>query len=458
MPKDPEPTPRPHWLGDEVTPLVETTKGEVLLGIRADGSLFHYGRDGRVARALTFTDPMNLGNAWMAMTDGDGTVRYMSDQWDGRVCGYEKRDLPPYGDVHIAQTHATAIGIIAFGGGSMMVRREIQKRYPWHHLFADYSAAQPRLGADATAACFLRLQDDRRHALPTVFCANLLFGSGLLRDTAENSPRLEQAAQAARDMAARSRRLGKELWIDRLLLSLFEGQTDTTLGTASYEYGMAMRRLRAAVVAATGQPQAPVCIVSQSAGGRADGTSPVILAEAQLDIDHWSLGAVVATPKYHLPLEDGTHSTLTAKAACEVSEMEALAADAVLNARQWYCPRMTHARYDGTRITAHFMANNDQHLVLDDPGQHGFALEGDTGGAQILAVAAEGLAVQLTLDREPTGPFRLCYAFGQTGDRGDGLPANRGCLRDNWSRPALHDPAVTLYRRALSTRVDVLKG
>lgn len=448
----------PVWVGDEILPLVEGADGQPLVGLSPDGALFHYGPGGHVAEAHRFTDPFNHGNAWMAIEDRHGTVRYMSDQWNGRVCGFEKRRLPPYGDIHIAQTPSPAIGMLAFGGGSMMVRRGIENAYPFHHLFADYGGSDARIGADPGAQVFLARQDARRRALPTVLTANLLFGSGLFRDTFEGSPRLAALAQAVRRMTDQARALNKELWIDRVLLSLFEGKEDCSTGSASYEYGMAMRRIREIVAEGTGQPQAPVIVVSQSGGTRAHGNSNVILAEAQLDIDHWALGAVVASPKYHLALEPGSRSTLTPAAALWLSEIEAIAADTVLNGGQWYCPRLTHARIEGRVITGHVMATTGAQLVLDDPAAHGFSLLGNAGEARIIGVEIEGLTVRLTLSAHPAGDVRLAYAFGASGDQGDDRPANRGSLRDDWGCPSLHDPSITLRRHALSSAVPVVRG
>ncbi len=453
-----EPAPGPIWIGDEIVPLVEDGAGLPLVGLRTDGSLFHYDRGARLPDEHRFAEPFARGNAWMAIEDRHGTVRYMSDQWAGRTCGFEKRRILPLGDVHVAQTPSPAIGMVAFGGGSMMIRRDIANDFPFHHLFADYAGADPRIGADPGAQFFLRGQDAGRRALPTVLTANVLFGSGLYRDTFEGSPRLASLREAVRRMAAQARAIDKELWVDRVLLSLFEGKEGATLGSASYEYGMAMRRIRDIVAGETGQPQAPVIVVSQSGGGRDRGDSPVILAEAQLDIDHWSLGAVVATPKYHLALQPGTRSSLTPAAALYVSEIEAIAADAVLNAGQWYCPRLTHALLDGRVITGHFMANNDERLVLEDPAAHGFSLGGDPGNARIAGVAVDGLTVRVELTAPPAGVVELRYAFGATDDRGDGLPANRGSLRDGWGRQALHDPAVTLRRHALSSAAVAVRG
>lgn len=399
-----------------------------------------------------FVDPMNKGNAWMAIQDQHGVTRYMSDQWKGRVCGFESRELPPLGTIHIAQTHSPAMGMLAFGGGSMMVKRGGPNAYPYHHLVEDYSPAHADIGADPAAQHYLRLREANGDGLPTVLTANILFGSGVIRDVFNNSPRLAELRKAVQDMHKQAQAIDKDLWIDRIVLSLFEGRININPTEVLDHYGNAMRSIRKTVMETTGQGSAPAFVVSQSAGGPGGTKAASILAEARLDIDLWSLGAVVATPKYHLPIEPDTYSTLTQHSARYVSEMEALAVEAVLNGHQWFCPRLTDAKIDASNvITAHFMANNGQTLEFDDPQRHGLLVQVKGQTLPIKAIRIDGRNIRIALTQKPPeGQIQLSYAFGN-GDKNDGT------LRDKWHQQAAFDPTVTLRRYALSSSVAVTR-
>ncbi|PWG67412.1 hypothetical protein DEM28_28680, partial [Enterobacter mori] len=75
----------------------------------------------------------------------------------------------------------------------------------------------------------------------------------------------------------------------------------------------------------------------------------------------------------------------------------------------------------------------------DGKSHFGFIVSGNSN------VVISDLVVTFPADQPP---LRLNYAFGQTGDQGDGFAANRGSVTDSWAQPSAH--GGTLHRYALS--------
>ncbi|MDB6455225.1 hypothetical protein [Falsirhodobacter sp. 20TX0035] len=89
--------------------------------------------------------------------------------------------------------------------------------------------------------------------------------------------------------------------------------------------------------------------------------------------------------------------------------------------------------------------------------KHGFAVAGVTNGATIESVAVSGTNVLITMTAEPLGDLTVRYAWGQTGDRGDGFTANRGSLTDQWSQASRLVSGATHYRYARSGRAPIVR-
>lgn len=405
------------------------------------------------ARA-TAVDARTVGNQWMVSREGDVT-RYMSDQWRGRVFGYEMRESDLCGDVHFAQSSPYVLGVLGVGGGNASVNRGVENRYGWHHLSQDYTAAEVAIGPAALSQAILA-QVDAKYLALELFCdRGVLWGSGLRADLNPGRSRPEEVAEAVRDMQAWAEHIGKSFLVDCISLSLMEAET-ARWPSILYEYGVSVRRLRDTVMKLTGQTIPPQFIISQHAGTRSDGASNSALAEAGAMIDLWGLDVTIATPKYHLPIEAGSASRLTPASARYVSEMEAHAHLTRRAGKQWFCPLMTLARLEGNLITASFTLGDAASLVLEDAQQHGFTLSGPGArGLNITGVKVRARMVQITLNHAPKDQIQLCYAWGQTRDGAKDLPANRGSLRDDWSAASNFDPGVTLHRYALSQRVSV---
>ena len=439
--------------GDYIVALVDDLAGNIVVGIDVrDGSLWPAGAGGSGGSTVEFVDPDNQGDAWNSIqtTDDHGEViRYLSRQWR-ETWGYEKR-----GDITLAQSPNPAIGIVAFGGGSSAVARPIPDGFPFHVV--DQTLVHPEDGqaASAAAAAWLEGEYSARRGLPTVVALTQVVGSTVEADAlAGSAPREALRAKVAAARTALAA-WGKDLFVDRIGLALLEGAPATGQATADLHYAAVANSIRAEIAEAAGQVPMPVVVVSQSAGTRTDGTSAVILAEGNLDWAHWSLGLIVATPKYPFPLQAGSPAALTPEAAMQVSELEALAVTERLAARDWYGPTIgAQASLSGAVITVPFTAMSA--LVIRDPANHGFAVDGVANGATIASVAVSGTNARITMSAVPTGTLTVRYAFGRIGDQGDGYPANRGSLTDSWSQPSRMVSGATLYRYARSGRAPVL--
>lgn len=397
---------------------------------------------------LEFVDPDNQGNAWMAIRSEDGAIRYMSDQWGGRIFGFEKRD-----GITLAQSPNPAIAIVAFGGGSIGVSRPLKEEYRYHIVDENLKPPGDGRAAMAQAAAFLAREDTHHLALYTVVPITVPVSSTVEQDALPGAEGRKQIVEKLTKAKIALKAWEKELFADRISLSLLEGAPQTTERAADFHYAAVARELREDVARATGQTPYPIVIVSQSAGTLSDGTSEVILAEGRLDWHHWGLGFVVATPRY--PFRHGANmpATLMPASAMMISELESLAASERLAGRNWYCPSLEQAIIEGDLLRARFTTMSD--LVIRNPQEHGFAVDGIRNGAKITEVEAQKSHVHIRFDKAPQGELVLRYAWGETRKKTDGFPANRGSVTDSWSVESLLVPKTTLYRYARSGRVAV---
>lgn len=434
------------WPGDWVTEDTVDQRGIVLRGhdVR-DGSLYPAEAPPTNGSA-NFVDPGFYGEAWGAVEDANGVIKFMSDA-GGEIMGFEQR-----GGKALADTGPNATGILAIGGGDIGTARE-QRAFPYHVLDETLEYKGGLNGATAAAAAYLSLEAAAYRARPTTIALAEVIGSTVAADTLPDAPRRVQLVSRVAAAASALAGWDKKLVVDRIKLSLLSGALGTAELTADMHYAAVGNGLRLDVADATGQAMLPKLLVNQSIGTRTDGTSPVILAESRLDWNHFSIGFVVVTPLYPFPLVDGTLATLTRDAALMVSEMEALAMAELADAREWYCPSIEEATLSGSTITVRFATLSG--LVLHDQANHGFTLSGVTNGATITGVSVSGSYATITLSAAPTGNLTLSYAFGQTGDRGGGYAANHGTLTDSWSAESRAVPGSTLRRYARSGRVTV---
>lgn len=387
--------------------------------------------------------PLTLGNVWNLRKTDDGALQYLSDQWNGRVFGFEQRDRTT-----LAQSPEVAIGMVAFGGGSAGVTRPLPQRMRFHMRDENLEVHEWDLAAESHAVAWLNGVDKRHHALSTVIAISEPRASIVEADALPDAPLRQAVARRVAMARAALKPWQKFFHVDRICLSLLEGSPDVSQTVADYHYAAVAKGLQLDICEASGQIAVPKVVVTQSAGTRKRGDFPLILAEGRLHWNHFSLDMIVATPRYPFRLMKGTAATLEPVDAMLVSELESRAVEAVLDGKDWYCPSLEEARISGTQIRARFACMTD--LVLDD-GPHGFGID----GCEITDVTVDGENVTLELSAEPEADAMLTYAWGATEPSGQGHHANQGSLRDSWSDTSRLRPNQTLYRYALAGAVPL---
>ena len=389
--------------------------------------------------------PRTLGNVW-GLRDEPTGFRYMSDQYDGRVMGFEERR-----EITLGETHPLALAMCAFGGRAG-VPRALPEDFRFHVVDEALSGRGAPTQAKSHGVASQRLAEQKVHAYRTIIALSQP-QSGITEAEALPGGPLYQSL-VERIAAAREALTGwnKSLFLDRIALTLLSGAPKTTKAAALQHYGEVAYAIRTDAARAAGQASPPHIVVSQSAGTATDGTSEVILAEGQLDIIHPALSIIVATPTYPFALMDDMPATLNPQAAMLVDELEALAIAAVQDNNRWYCPSLRTAQSDGRTIKATFSALSN--LELGD-GPHGFAIACTGTAPAITGVSLQDQDVTLQLDGDVPAEAQLTYAWGATAKTNAGRFANAGNLRDQWSRPSVMAPGQTLHRYALAGRVAI---
>ncbi|WP_374293084.1 hypothetical protein [Paenirhodobacter enshiensis] len=397
--------------------------------------------------------PRSIGNVWQLSDDGT-RLRYLSDQYAGRVIGFEERD-----GIALAETPEVALGMIAVGGG-VNLPRPLPERFDYHVTDEALDRNIAAYAATAQAVAALRLAGAAGRAWRSVIALSEPLPGMMRAEIAPGAPvRRRLAARIAAARAALAGR-GKTLFVDRIRLDLLAGEPGLDAATAMAHYTDTIAALRDEVAIAAGQSSRPLVVLSQSAGSRDDGRAETILAEGLIETAEPRLGTVVATPRYPFRLLDDTPTTLAAEDQMLVDELEARAIEAVQNGRPWYCPALRQLRWHGDRLVASFSALGDLDFapgVAPEPGR-GFRLEGMAGDIRIAGAEVRGRDVLLTLNRAPEGAApALSYAFGHRGDRGDGGFANRGALREAEGFDSLMLPGRKLFRHALAGRLALMR-
>jgi hypothetical protein len=291
--------------------------------------------------------PRTLGNVWQLHDDGE-SLRYLSDQYGDRVMGYEER-----AGVTLAQSPQVALGMVSFGGATA-IPRPLPERFSYHLRDELLGQDFAPFGAEAQGVSALRLARKAGHALRTV----IAFSHGQPGIVAaESTPGCDLMQGLYDSISSAQNTLSdwdKILFVDRISLDLLAGNPDLSELAASRHYIAAITALKHQVALAAGQDSLPVVVLSQKPGGRLDGRSEVILAEGRLDIHEPGLGLRVATPTYMLNFMPETVATLAPEDRLWVDEIEALAVDAALNGRAWFCPSLRQVFLQGSELVVEF--------------------------------------------------------------------------------------------------------
>lgn len=204
----------------------------------------------------------------------------------------------------------------------------------------------------------------------------------------------------------------------------------------------------------------PLFVAQFEAGTQAVSDLPVLRAQWDMAWNKGGHDFVYSAPGYMFALDDFGRPTDLARQ--HMAQMDACAIEARNGDADWSCPLLLLAEREADPSVIRCTAQSMNRLVIDDLDPlnagpcRGFALEGCENGAQIISVMIDPVAendLLITCDKPPLGAaLHLTYALGHA-PSGDGMPANRGALRDDWTFVARD--GARLHRWALPAALPV---
>ncbi len=204
----------------------------------------------------------------------------------------------------------------------------------------------------------------------------------------------------------------------------------------------------------------PLFTTMFDAGTQGVTDTPVLRAQWELSWNHGSHDFVHVAPSYMFGLNE--FGRPDQDALIQMTEMEAAAIEAMNADTPWACPLFLLAEREDNGKTIRCRAQAQGTLVLDenDPlsagKECGFHLMGATNKVKIKEVSIakdDPCDILIRFDKAPKGDaLELAYAIGHA-PSSDGMPANRGAVRDTWSMGSR--TGQTLYRWALPAVLPV---
>ena len=204
----------------------------------------------------------------------------------------------------------------------------------------------------------------------------------------------------------------------------------------------------------------PLFIAPFEAGTQSISDHPVMRAQWDLSWNKGGHDIFYSAPSYMFPLDDFGRATGAAR--MQMAEMDAFAIEACNTDQPWSCPVLLLAEREADARIIRCRAQAMNALVVDqsDPlnagSSCGFAFENCTNGAKVLNVQIapdDANDLLITCDVAPEGEgLTLLYAVGHEVST-DGMPANRGAIRDEWHSPS--KTGTTLNRWALPAALPV---
>jgi hypothetical protein len=417
-------------------------------------------------------------NAWDVKEDGDWYL-FHADLPGAQGIGQGRRPVPAVADnvpCIIAQPSAALYGLLALGGARRGMTCDTPVRFPYH---------------------LLSTGDDMGAAGPA--------GS----EKVEENQRLERLTEQTRDSLIGDEIIARRMADYRALPVMYvRGETDSSSSVAGLASGAAMGNFRQSVANFCAAAQSlgvapkvlavsldftleaieddarswhagmydlmqsitdlfvdhklrkPLFVAQFEAGTQTLSDSPILRAQWDLAWNKGGHDFVYAAPSYMFELD--AFSRATPKALAQMAEMDAFAIEARNSDEEWTCPILLLAEREEDTCIIRCTAQSMNTLVLDEDdalnagATCGFMLDGCTNGAKITGVEIDPERpndLLITCDKSPEGNgLHLMYALGHA-VLSDGMPANRGALRDAWQ----HESAtgITLHRWALPAALPV---
>jgi hypothetical protein len=204
----------------------------------------------------------------------------------------------------------------------------------------------------------------------------------------------------------------------------------------------------------------PLFVAPFESGTQSVSDHPVMRAQWDLSWNKGGHDIFYSAPSYMFELDGFGRATPLARK--QMAEMDAFAIESCNRDQDWSCPIFLLAEREENPCVIRCRAQTISPLVIDrnDPLNAGpacgFAFERCTNNATIISV---DIAIDdtndllITCDIAPEGDgLSLLYAVGHAASS-DGMPANRGAIRDDWQYKSKTGDA--LYRWALPAALPV---
>lgn len=417
-------------------------------------------------------------NAW-DVKEINGWYLFQADLPGNQGVGQFRRLVQAVDDTDpciIAHPSAALYGLFALGGARRGMTCDTGLRFPFHVLSTgdDMGAAGPagtqkvketnlleRLNEqtrDSLIADEIVARRQAQHrALPVLYVRGETDSSSSVAGLASGSA-MENFKQTLANFCTAAASLGVAPKV--LAVSLDFTLEAVEDDTKSWHHGMYDLMQNITDLFAGHGLRKPLFVAQFETGTQVLSDSSVLRAQWDLAWNKGGHDFVFSAPGYMFGLDEFGRATPDARA--QMAEMDAFAIEAHNSDTAWACPILLLAEREQDPRVIRCSAQTLDGLVLDenDPlnagATAGFALEGCTNTAEISSVAVDPEApgdLLITCSIAPEGDaLHLTYALGHAAST-DGMPANRGALRDNWHHDSVTD--TRLFRWALPAALPV---
>lgn len=371
------------------------------------------------------------------VADAPGPITALLSIGGQRRAGFNPR--PPAFRHHIVAP-ADDVGAVGLEGTARATATPHLQHLPW--------ATRDALLAEA----LLTTRFVQGRALPLYLTRAETDGSATAADLA-SGPAFANLCTALDNLTAAARLSGTRASVTAIGLDW--GAEDC--GTAPLPLARDLRRLMARIEAEMARRDLtrPVFLLTAESGTARDTTHPAIEAHALLATFPGPHRLVIPAPSYMF--DQTRHGRPTDTARARMAAMDAHALTEALARRPWFCPTLLLAEAQGTeiRVTARAMGDLTLSDALGAGPLAGFRLTGTDATLTAIRIAPDDPQALILTTDSPAAGATLHYAHAAPPQPGrDGLPPNRGGLRDGWEAPCAQGGAP-LHRWALPAILPV---
>ncbi|MFT5785243.1 MAG: hypothetical protein ACI9KK_000589 [Ascidiaceihabitans sp.] len=430
--------------------------------------------DARVVDASVLGDI----NAW-DVREGEGWYMFHAHLPGAQNVGHFRRRIKAVGDSFpciIANPSTALYGLLSLGGARRATTSDEPVEFPYHVLSTgdDMGSAGPA-GSQVVEQTDLieRLNEQTRdslvgdeivgrrlseyRALPVMYVRSETDSSSSILSLADG-PAMANFRQTTANFCAAAATLGVAPKVLAVGLDFtLEAVADT--GDV-WRRGMYSIMQTITDLFADHGLRKPLFIAPFESGTQNVSDHPVMRAQWDLSWNKGGHDIFYSAPSYMFELDHFGRATPLARK--QMAEMDAFAIESCNNDEDWSCPVLLLAEREEDPRVIRCRAQSMNALIIDrdDPLNAGptcgFAFEGCTNDAKILDVDAasdDQNDLLITCDIAPEGDgLTLLYAVAHAASS-DGMPANRGAIRDEWHHAS--KTGDTLYRWALPAALPV---